>query len=165
MFTWNLSFLTCKLGLKIFTLQFSVWGRVCKCLSFFRRDPVLRRSTLCGVLTGRCRRRDQFLWGYLGTGLPVWKRARKTLTWAIYYPAPWHPSPPIHTMGRVSFPSTAFAYFTVLTSCLKDLVKLQTSSTAFYRQFSHLVQLGGTSDSPWFLRLEKTIWTLYYWGT
>lgn len=49
------------------------------------------------------------------------------------------------TMDSVSFPSNAFAYFTVLTSWLRDLVKLHTTSDCFWL---------------WVWTLEPTWWFL-----
>lgn len=145
--TLSLSFLICKVGLKIPSssmhrnLQkapFPILGpfdqRLC-----VARTPVVDylmggtgEITFCGVAWGQGIHSE-------------WESGTKKKKNNPHLGQPLSLSPWefIWTMDSVSFPSKAFAYFTVLTSWLKDPVKLHTSSDGF---------------SPWVSTLKPTWW-------
>lgn len=142
----NLSFLICEVDITKVTLQLCTLGSANSsfpCLRPFRQTPSVAKQHLVDYWMEAAEERSVLVGLHEDSTSILNESQEKAHLGQLLSRSPrelfW-------TMDSISFPSKAFAYFTVLTSWLRDLVKLHTSSDCF------LLWVSTLGPTWWFLR-------------
>ena len=141
----NLRFLICKVDLTKLTLHLSLGSANSSfpCLGPFGQTPSVAKQHFVGYWMEAAEERSVLVGLHEDSASILNESQEKAHLGQLLSHSPrelfW-------TMDSISFPSKSFAYFTVLKSWLRDLVKLHTSSDSF------LLWVSTLGPTWWFLR-------------